>query len=103
VHGEAVAYGLRAACRIGVARGATPPERAERVERLLTVLDLATAPLPYPIAAVRDALGVDKKHRGGQLRWILPTAESVTTDAEVPDDLVEQVAAAVLAGEEVAA
>ena len=32
LHGEAVAYGLRAACRIGVALGVTPPDRAARIE-----------------------------------------------------------------------
>ena len=35
LHGEAVAYGLRAACRIGIAMEVTPPERAERITRLL--------------------------------------------------------------------
>ncbi len=35
LHGEAVAYGLRAACRIGLATGDTPPERAARITGLL--------------------------------------------------------------------
>ena len=30
----------------------------------LTVLDLGRAPLPYPVAAVLDAIGTDKKHAG---------------------------------------
>ena len=34
LHGEAVAYGLRAACRIGMDVGVTPPERAARIGRL---------------------------------------------------------------------
>jgi 3-dehydroquinate synthase len=103
LHGEAVAYGLRAACRIGVARGVTPPDRAARVERLLTALDLAQAPLPYPIGSVHEALAADKKHRDGRLRWVLPTADGVTTDDEVPDELVDRVARELLAGEGVAA
>ena len=45
LHGEAVAYGLRAAARIGVERGATPTERAARIETLLDRLDLGRAPL----------------------------------------------------------
>src|SRR4029079_11717168 len=52
LHGEAVAYGLRAACRIGVELGVTPAERADRIERLLDRLELATTPLPYPLASV---------------------------------------------------
>ncbi len=55
LHGEAVAYGLRAACRIGIEAGVTPPDRAARIGRLLDSLDLATEPLPYPLAAVAGA------------------------------------------------
>jgi hypothetical protein len=54
LHGEAVAYGLRAATRIGVEVGVTPQERAERIDRLLDVLVLATQPLPYLLATVMD-------------------------------------------------
>ena len=49
LHGEAVAYGLRAACRIGVATGDTPPERAARITGLLDSLGLAREPLPYSL------------------------------------------------------
>ena len=48
LHGEAVAYGLRAASRIGVEVGVTPPERAERIGRLLDALGLATDAAPLP-------------------------------------------------------
>ena len=77
LHGEAVAYGLRAATRIGVEAGVTPPERAERIGRLLDALELATQPLPYPLATVMDHLATDKKHAAGRLRWVLPTADGV--------------------------
>ncbi len=103
LHGEAVGYGLRGAVRLGVERGVTPPERAQRIERLLTRLGLGTDPLPYPLTAIRDALGADKKHRGGRLNWVLPTADGVVTDPDVPDDLVDRVAAGLLAAEGVAA
>jgi 3-dehydroquinate synthase len=98
LHGEAVGYGLRAACRIGRAVGVTPPERAARVETLLDTLELGRAPLPYPLPDVLAALGTDKKHAGGRLRWILPTATGVVVSSEVPDEVVEAVAAGVLAG-----
>lgn len=98
LHGEAVAYGLRAACRIGVALEVTPPERAARVEALLDALDLGRAPLPYPLPAVLGALGSDKKHAAGRLRWVLPTATAVTVRSDVPDGAVEAAARGVLAG-----
>jgi shikimate kinase/3-dehydroquinate synthase len=98
LHGEAVAYGLRAACRIGVAVEVTPPERAARIEELLDVLDLGRAPLPYPLADVLAAVVTDKKHAGGRLRWVLPTATGVTVRNDVPDGVVEAAARGVLAG-----
>ena len=98
LHGEAVAYGLRAALRIGVAVGVTPPERTERVERLLDGLGLGSAALPYPAGVVLDAVAADKKHRGGQLRWVLATARGWTVRADIPSDVVAAAAGSVLAG-----
>lgn len=95
-HGEAVAYGLRAACRIGVAAGVTPAERAARVERVLDHLGLGGGSLPYPIGAVLDHLGSDKKHRSGRLRWILPTATGYAVRDDLGDDLIRAVAAGLL-------
>jgi len=97
-HGEAVAYGLRAACRIGRELGLTPGARAERIERLLDALALAVAPLPYRLDAVVGALASDKKHAGGRLRWVLPTEDGVVVRSEVPLELVSRVAAGLLGG-----
>jgi shikimate kinase/3-dehydroquinate synthase len=98
LHGEAVAFGLRAAFRIGVALGVTPTARAERVERLLKVLGLGLGALPYPPEAVLDGLAADKKHAGGRLRWVLPTADGVEVRSDVPDDVVASVLDGLLAG-----
>lgn len=98
LHGEAVAYGLRAALRIGVALDVTPPERAERIERLLDRLALGREPLPYPGYAVLEAIATDKKHRGGRLRWVLATAGGWTLRADVPADVVAAAAQSVVAG-----
>ncbi len=95
-HGEAVAYGLRAACRIGVAAGVTPAERAGRIERLLDVLGLAPGLLPYRLEAVLGPLGADKKHRAGHLRWVLPTERGHVVRDDIPAELVEAVAAGLL-------
>jgi shikimate kinase / 3-dehydroquinate synthase len=98
LHGEAVAYGLRAASRIGVARGVTSPERADRVEALLDRLELGVDPLALELEVVLGLLAGDKKHRGGALRWVLPTADGHTIDGDVPESLVRETAAGVLAG-----
>lgn len=97
LHGEAVAYGLRAAARIGVEIGVTPPERAERIGTILDRLDLATQPLPYSLEAVLGHLATDKKHAGGQLRWVLPTADGVVVRDDVPIEVVERAAGSLLA------
>jgi shikimate kinase / 3-dehydroquinate synthase len=96
LHGEAVAYGLRAACRIGLEMGTTPADRAARIEDLLSRLDLAPAGglarLGLDRGAVAAALSGDKKHAGGKLRWVLPTADHVEIRSDVPAELVERVA-----------
>ena len=98
LHGEAVAAGLRAAARIGEDVGVTPPERRARIEALLDGLGLATEPLPYSLGSVMAALATDKKHSGGDLRWVLPTADGYEVRTDVPVELVERVAAGLLAG-----
>jgi shikimate kinase/3-dehydroquinate synthase len=97
LHGEAVAYGLRAAVRIGRELEVMPVDRAARIEGLLTSLGLAVTPLPYALDAVLTALATDKKHAAGSLRWVLPTADGTVVRNDVPSKLVERVAAGLLA------
>ena len=97
LHGEAVAYGLRAACRIGQAVDVTPPDRAARITALLDSLGLATEPLPYALDEVLRHLALDKKHEGGRLRWVLPTADGVEVRSDVPDEIVVDAAGTLLA------
>jgi 3-dehydroquinate synthase len=97
LHGEAVAFGLRAAARIGVELGLTPVERAARLEGTLDALELGTGALPYPLEAVLGHLASDKKHRAGRLGWVIPTADGVATSVDVPDELARQTAASLLA------
>jgi shikimate kinase/3-dehydroquinate synthase len=98
MHGEAVAYGLRAATRLGRELGVTPPERADRIERALDRLELGVEPLPYSADAVVAATGTDKKHASGRLRWVLPTADGYVTRDDIPDGPVREVVAGILAG-----
>lgn len=97
LHGEAVAYGLRVACRLGLALEVTPPQRADRGERLLDALGLGTGRLAYPLDAVLGLLGTDKKRAAGHMRWVLPTADGVVIRADVPDELVRDAIGTVLA------
>ena len=96
LHGEAVAYGWRAASRIGVEVGVAPPERAARIERLLDTLGLAMDPLPYSLAAITRLLAADKKHAAGRLRWVLPTADGIIVRDDIDPEIVERVAAGLL-------
>jgi 3-dehydroquinate synthase len=91
-HGEAVSIGLVGATRLAVQLSLCAPEVAERVEALLR-----RSGLPIRYAGVDQenllaALHVDKKRRGGRLRWILPVriGEVIITD-EVPQDAVLEV------------
>ena len=97
LHGEAVAYGLRAACRIGELVGVTPPDRAARITGTLDGLELARDPLPYRLDDVLRHLATDKKHAEGRLRWVLPTADGVEVRDDIPDDVVVDVAGSLLA------
>jgi 3-dehydroquinate synthase len=97
LHGEAVAYGLRAACAIGEAVGVTPPERTQRITALLDALKLATEPLPYSLETVLDRLGADKKHAAGKLRWVLPATTGVEIRDDVPAEVVASAAGSLLA------
>ncbi len=98
LHGEAVAYGLRAAARIGAAAGVTPPDRAARIEHVLDRLGLGTDALPFSVEAVVGATGTDKKHAAGRLRWVLPTESGFVVRDDVPGAWVTAAVAGVLAG-----
>jgi shikimate kinase / 3-dehydroquinate synthase len=71
LHGEAVALGMVAAVRMGVALGVTPPAAAERLIRLLGRLGLETDLDAQPIDAALPLMALDKKRRAGRLRVVL--------------------------------
>ena len=95
-HGEAVAYGLRGAFAIALAMGLTPPERADRVNRLLDRLALGVEPPAVTREAVISHMATDKKHAMGRLNWVLPTGSGVVIRSDVPSDAVEAGLAAAL-------
>ena len=97
LHGEAVAYGLRAAARIGIEAGVTSPDRADRIASVLDRLGLATEPLPYSLDAVLGHLATDKKHADGRMRWVLPTADGYVIRDDIDAATVERAASSLLA------
>ena len=78
LHGEAVAYGLRAAVRVGRARRrhAAGPGRADRAAPR-RARPRPRRRSPTRPTAVLEATATDKKHAAGRLRWVLPTADGV--------------------------
>jgi 3-dehydroquinate synthase len=71
-HGEAVAWGMARAARLGVFLGVTPADHAERTVRLLQAYgystDAAAGVAPTRLLA---AMRADKKRRDGRLRLVL--------------------------------
>ncbi|MFQ5844543.1 MAG: 3-dehydroquinate synthase family protein [Planctomycetota bacterium] len=91
-HGEAVAVGLRGACRIAEAHCGFG-DRAGVEE----ALDRCGLPATVKVAAgaLREALAHDKKRSGGRTRWVLPRALG---EVAVFDDVPEALVSAALTG-----
>ena len=70
LHGEAVALGLVAACRVSAALGFAPPDLADTVADALTRTGLPADPGPLLTDAAIARIGVDKKRRGSNVRFV---------------------------------
>jgi len=82
-HGEAVALGLVAALRIGVALRVTDRDLADEVEHLLARLGLPTDLDAEPLAQALRWVAYDKKRQAGTLRMILVRAPGKVEIARV--------------------
>ncbi|MDR7420972.1 MAG: 3-dehydroquinate synthase [Armatimonadota bacterium] len=92
VHGEAIAVGMRVEAAIAVRLGVLDPGAAARQDALLRGLGLPTAVPSVPIAAIMDAMRLDKKRREGRIRCTLPEGIGrARLGVEVPEALVEEV------------
>ncbi|MBD2664952.1 3-dehydroquinate synthase [Richelia sinica FACHB-800] len=94
-HGEAVGIGMVAAGQIAVELGLWQAADTERQNALIKKAGLPTKlPANIEIAAIIDALQLDKKVKSGKVRFVLPTQIGVVkvTD-EVPPDTISQVLA----------
>ncbi|QIR40744.1 3-dehydroquinate synthase [Tolypothrix sp. PCC 7910] len=92
-HGEAVGIGMVAAGQIAVELGMWIKEETERQNALIQKAGLPTQlPSGVDIAAIIDALQLDKKVKAGKVRFVLPTQMGVVTVTdEVPADTIRQV------------
>ncbi len=73
-HGEAVALGMVAAMRVGLAAGTAERPDAERMERLLARLGLPIDLDPRLDDAVWPFVQSDKKRQGDRVRFVVPGA-----------------------------
>jgi 3-dehydroquinate synthase len=91
-HGRAIAFGMDAAARIGVAMGLCQPALIGRQDALLEAFALP-GPLPTVRAdAVLAAVPRDKKSRGGAVRWVVPREMGrAQVGVQVPEEVVTSV------------
>ncbi|MEO8139147.1 MAG: 3-dehydroquinate synthase [Gemmatimonadota bacterium] len=82
-HGEAVALGLIAECRIAERMGLAPGGLADRVQALIRALGLPVRTgATIQVAAVLEAMLHDKKNREGQVRLALPVGLGAMHEGE---------------------
>jgi 3-dehydroquinate synthase len=72
LHGEAVAAGMVCASRLAERRGLVEHAVTERQRDLLDELGLPTAPHPWPVDDLIEAMRLDKKAEAGRMRFVLP-------------------------------
>ncbi len=92
-HGEGVAIGMVAAAEMAAALGRCDPALVVRIRELLDRLGLPVSAPGYDVAAVRAAMGQDKKRQGKTIRFIIPQAVGDVTIIDNPGE--EIVAAAI--------
>jgi 3-dehydroquinate synthase len=88
LHGEAVALGMVAALDLGAALGVGPRALADRARALLARLSLPTDYAARLNPAVWERLAVDKKRRGGAIRFVFVAGPGQTVLRDVaPADI----------------
>ena len=70
-HGEAVAIGMVYAAELALLAGRLDAPTVHRHRRVLAAVGLPTTFLPGTWPALREAMAVDKKSRGAQLRFVV--------------------------------
>jgi 3-dehydroquinate synthase len=92
LHGEAVAIGMHGAARIAHHLGILEQEALEQQQAVIAQYKLPLHYTQVDPAAIEEAITLDKKNRGGKVRWIL--LDGIGTpriESDVPQSLVRQV------------
>jgi 3-dehydroquinate synthase len=92
LHGEAVAVGMAGAARISRRLGLVSPELVERQDALIARFGLPLRASGLDPAKVVAAMALDKKIKGGAIRWVL--LEGIGRPVirhDVPPELAEEV------------
>jgi 3-dehydroquinate synthase len=99
LHGEAVAWGMAAAARIGRACGTCHEAFVAWQDDLLRAYGLLAPLPPLRVAELIEATRLDKKSATGRIRWVLPCGRGrVVITSDVPEAAV-QAAASWLSGQ----
>lgn len=94
LHGEAVAVGMACAAEMAAARGMVDREFCDRQRAVITGSGLsADCPRDIDVAAVVAAMKLDKKVKGGRVRFIVPTGLGAV---EMRDDFTDAEARAAI-------
>jgi 3-dehydroquinate synthase len=91
LHGEAVGWGMRAACRISRRRDLLSDQGHRRLEDAVDRIGSAPAIDDIPVAVVLDHLAHDKKRDDLGISWVLPTDDGVILDQRVTADEISEV------------
>jgi len=91
LHGEAVAWGLLAAARLGRRHGLLGADGEGAIAAAVSALQPLPAIAGIDADAVRAHIGLDKKKDHAGVRWVLPTDDGVALDQRVPADEVVEV------------
>jgi 3-dehydroquinate synthase len=95
LHGEAVAIGMVMAADLSVRMNLCQSDTANRVRRLIEVYGLPVVAPKCPASLMLEAMAMDKKVIGGQMRFVLAKRiGEVSVESDVPQEKLEQTLAA---------
>jgi 3-dehydroquinate synthase len=98
-HGEAVAVGMVAECRLAQRLGWIGPDILARLVGLLERFGLPTSAPGLDPDALFDAMGRDKKNRGGRIRFVLPREIGHVELTDIADEAdIREILSAVVRG-----
>jgi len=90
-HGEAVAWGISCACRLGVSLGITPKERAEKITGLIESFGY-NIKIKSNKDSLLDVMKSDKKNKNRKLTFIVPDKNSAQIiELESENNILENV------------